>query len=60
MNELAVILKRMAELIENKMAVSKAMTQVANEIVALNTYCEKNRIVPKNITSDNLRKGKLK
>lgn len=60
MNEIAVILKRMAELIENKMAVSKAMSQVAEEVLAFNRYCEKAKIVPKSITTDNLRLCKYK
>ena len=59
-NDVAVVLKRAAELIETKMATGKALSQVADEVVAFNEYCRKNKKNPGNITTDNLRTCKLK
>jgi len=60
MKDLSVILERLAELIENKMAVSKALKQVAEEIQILERYCDKNRLNPTKITTRNLMNGHLK
>lgn len=60
MNNLAVILERFGELVESKMATSAAAKQVAAEVRAFETYCTKNRIAPKDITTNNLRLCKYK
>jgi len=57
--QLAVILERLAELIENKMAVSKALRQVGDEIVAFDKYCHDTRKTPSIITKDNLKNCKI-
>lgn len=43
-NDLAVILERIAELVEGKMAVSRALSQVASEMRGLTDYCNENRV----------------
>ena len=60
MNLITVMLYRVAELLESKMSTSKAIKQVADEMAAFEDYCQKNKIYPKNVTTDNLRVCKYK
>lgn len=62
MNQIAVILERFAELVEGKMAVSKAAQQVAEEVRALEEYCNYNRISipPGSLKTSHLKAGKYK
>lgn len=57
---IAVIFERFGELVETKMATSKAAKQVADEVVAFEKYCNKTRIKPIKITTKNLELCKYK
>lgn len=52
---IATILKRFAELVESKIAVSKSARQVAQEVLDFDKYCTKHRVKVKDITTENLR-----
>ena len=56
---IAVIFERLAELIENKMAVSKALKQVGKELKAFDTYCKESRHEPVTITTKMLKNCKI-
>lgn len=60
MNLITVMLYRFAELLESKMGTAKAAKQVADEMAAFENYCSKNKIYPKNVTTDNIRLCKYK
>lgn len=59
-NITTVSLERFAELVESKMAVSKAARQVAAELEAFDEYCRGAKKFPTFITTDNLRTCKYK
>lgn len=53
--DISMVMRRVAELVESKIAVYKALNQVADELDAFSQYCNKERVQLGNLTTDNLR-----